>query len=434
MDTGESLILPITRNDLGREARPNPAEGCWWNGTGGDDFGARHLGLLQVPPAPTSQRGTIGIAGYNFDWWTGSGFGHKLGVEDRQAYSWQGKEIPKTVFEIAVTTEALTDQEKRALVTAAPDEGPPPAGWTVLFRSDDPLHWNTNNPGEPFSLPVTRAHSSVRYLRLKRTDTGEFLIVPITRQQLLRDDKPGPATDSWWNGTRRFAWKARHLGIVQGPPPKPLPPGFIGVLNANGSIFTGSGFGWKAHVDDRQYYCWQGKELPRTTFEIAVTTGPLTEQEQAALAGALQPQAPELPPAEEGTPIPNALAQPALPPALRGKPAIDLIKLIDPRKDTVRGRWVVVGSALHCNDRNEVPRIQVPSWRLELRAAWRQGREPVAAVGGQQGLHGCLAGPPRRREGPARRQGVGGTQDRLPRPDGGSLPGHSGQEAAGIGV
>jgi hypothetical protein len=360
MDTGDSLILPITRNDLGRETRPSPAEGCWWNGSGQEHFGARHLGLLQAPPAATNQPGSIGIAGHDFDWWTGSGFGHKISVNHRQVYCWQGKEIPKTVFEIAVTAGPLTAEENRSLVTAAPEEGPPPVGWTVLFRSDDPAIWNTESPGEPFAIPVHRAHSSVRYLRLKRMDTGEFLIVPITRRQLLRDDKPGPAAAAWWNGTGRFAWKARHLGIVQEPQPRPGQSGVIGLLNANDRTFTGSGFGWKTYADDGQHYCWQGKELPKTTFEIAVTTGPLTGEEQAALAAALPPAAPELPPAEEGTPVPGAIGQPPPPLRVPGKRTIDLIRLIDPRKDTVRGRWLVVGSALHCNDQGDVPRIQIP--------------------------------------------------------------------------
>ena len=47
--------------------------------------------------------------------------------------------------------------------------------------------------------------------------------------------------------------------------------------------FTGSGFGHKYGVNDRQYCCWRGKEIPRTAFEIAVAAGPLTQSEKDAL-------------------------------------------------------------------------------------------------------------------------------------------------------
>jgi hypothetical protein len=360
MDTGESIILPITRKDLARDNRPNPVEGCWWNGTNHNEWGGRHLGVAQVPPAAANQKGAITIAGHNFDWWTGSGFGHRWGMDDKQGHCWQGKEVPKTVFEIAVTASPLTEEEKRSLMTAVPDEGPAPAGWTVLFRSDDPTDWNTSRSGEPFAMPVTRAHGNVRFLRLKRMDTGEFLIVPISRKQLLRDERPGPGAVAWWNGTTRLARKARHLGIVQGPPVRGGHRGAIGLLNDNGAHFLGSGFGWKVNAKDGQHYCWQGKEVPKTVFEIAVTADALTGEEQAAMAGPVTPPPEELPPSEEGTPVPNAIAQPAPPPDVPGKVTVDLIPLIDPRKDTVHGRWVVVKNVLHCNSMDNVPRIQVP--------------------------------------------------------------------------
>ena len=56
----------------------------------------------------------------------GSGFGHKTFVDKEQGYSWKGKEIPKTMFEIAVTTEPLTDAEKGQLLSVALGSVPNP--------------------------------------------------------------------------------------------------------------------------------------------------------------------------------------------------------------------------------------------------------------------------------------------------------------------
>ena len=164
-----------------------------------------------------------------------------------------------------------------------PKEGPPPKGWTVLFRSDDPAVWNTDSPGERFAIPVRRAHSRIRYLRLKRVDTGEVVILAITHRQLALNDMPNPIAGHWWNGTAREGWGARHLGIVQTPGRPTSEHEIVGLVVTAEHIYVGSGFGWESYVNDRQRYCWRGKEIPRTAFEIAVTADALTPAEQRNL-------------------------------------------------------------------------------------------------------------------------------------------------------
>jgi hypothetical protein len=66
------------------------------------------------------------------------------------------------------------------------------------------------------------------------------------------------------------------------------------------------------------------------------------------------------PPQPLGTPVPNAIRQPALPKEIIGKNAIDLIPMIDASRNPVHGKWLVVNNVLHCNDANFVPRIQIP--------------------------------------------------------------------------
>lgn len=162
-----------------------------------------------------------------------------------------------------------------------------PPRWAVLFRSDDPAHWDDNiknAKGEQIAIPLRMAPKSFRYLRLRRTDTFDTLILPLTRDDLENSVIPSPDTGFWWNGTSKLDWKGRHLGIVQGPKHKfPAPRGMIGVMTIKWDVYTGSGFGHKCSVNDKQYYCWQGKEIPRTTFEIAVSSGPLNDEEKAWL-------------------------------------------------------------------------------------------------------------------------------------------------------
>jgi hypothetical protein len=285
MDTGDVLIVPITHQQLVSEERPAHSPGHWWYGTAKEDYGARRLGIVQVPAASNEERGLIALTQEEGSTYSGSGFGWKTYVDDRQYYCWQGKEIPRTVFEVAVTVDPLTDDEQQRYTGPEPDGGPAPRGWTVLFRSDDAAVWNSFSPAEKFAMPVGRAHATVRYLRLKRVDTGESLVVPIKRDQLAAQPRPIPGKGHGWNGTARNQYSAWHLGIFQAARVKwpEFPPGTISVMDDGWDAFRGSGFGHKPNTIDTQHYCWQGKEIPKAVFEIAVTTEPLTNEEKPLL-------------------------------------------------------------------------------------------------------------------------------------------------------
>jgi hypothetical protein len=47
--------------------------------------------------------------------------------------------------------------------------------------------------------------------------------------------------------------------------------------------YAGWGFGHLHFVNNTQGYCWAGQSISRTTFEIAVSAGPLTEFETGSL-------------------------------------------------------------------------------------------------------------------------------------------------------
>jgi hypothetical protein len=61
-----------------------------------------------------------------------------------------------------------------------------------------------------------------------------------------------------------------------------------------------------------------------------------------------------------GWAVVGAPPHPALPAVLQGKASVDLIPLMQRRKDIVSGRWAVVGDELHCPEGNFVPRVQFP--------------------------------------------------------------------------
>jgi hypothetical protein len=167
---------------------------------------------------------------------------------------------------------------------AKKDAETPATKWTVLFRSDDPSVWDTDSKGKKYAIPLEKAPEKFKYLRLRRMDSGEAQILRLTPDDLQNGTPPNPEVGYWWNGTAKEDWKGRHLGIVKGPRNKfPVPKGMICTMTDGWDAFTGSGFGHKAFVNDGQYYCWRGKEIKKTVFEIAVSDGPLDAVDKADL-------------------------------------------------------------------------------------------------------------------------------------------------------
>jgi hypothetical protein len=193
---------------------------------------------------------------------------------------------------VATRVAGLLLLSAASLATAQPtaekkDDAPTPTRWTILFRSDDPSVWNKdakNSKGEQVAIPLKYAPEDVHYVRLRRMDTGDALILPITRDQLQNGKPHDPEAAFWWNGSAKEEYQARHLGIVEGTRYKfPVAKGTVCVMPDGFDCFAGSGFCHKASVIDTQYYCWRGKEIPRTAFEIAVTEGLLSPEEKHCL-------------------------------------------------------------------------------------------------------------------------------------------------------
>jgi hypothetical protein len=205
-------------------------------------------------------------------------------------------ELSKQQSHIESLVQSARDHEsppaKEPAPSASPAVGPPagpaaakPAQWTVLFRADDPSVWNTPSYlAERWAAPLLYAPEDMRYVRLRRLDTSEYLILPLSRYEVQNGSLPTSEAGYWWNGTAKAAYGGYHLGIVQAPRFKFVAPrGMVDVMNDGWDGFSGSGFGHADGVNDHQHYCWLGKEIERTIFEIAVSPGPLTTEERRYL-------------------------------------------------------------------------------------------------------------------------------------------------------
>jgi hypothetical protein len=163
----------------------------------------------------------------------------------------------------------------------ATDDPKKPNRWRVLFRSKRPELWNTNTQaGDDFAIPLRSAPAETKFLRLRRMDTGEAIIIPMTRGRVGRMDPQGRKVR--WNGEGKDEYGGYHLGIAEGEVARFMEGrGMIGVLMDGWDANPGSGFGHAHHIENGgQRYSWRGKEIELTVFEVAVTTGELTEAER----------------------------------------------------------------------------------------------------------------------------------------------------------
>lgn len=150
---------------------------------------------------------------------------------------------------------------------------PPPDTWKAIFRSADPSLWNddVNRGPDQFGMALDLVPSDIRYLRLTNMSNKEFVIIEMTKDRLGKQSDDGRVG---WDGRNAFDSDAYHLGIFYK---------IWGVGRDETLIswpgFRGWGFGHGAFVNGRQFYAWEGKNIERTVFEIAVKSEPLTEVE-----------------------------------------------------------------------------------------------------------------------------------------------------------
>lgn len=112
IDSQRSVIMEVTKDELGKRVERGR---FGWVGNNHFQWNGRHLGMYDK--RWTDQvRGTIQIWPLSNRGIRGWGFGNRTRIDDRQGYSWAGKSLPKTVFEIAVKSGSLTAAERKALL------------------------------------------------------------------------------------------------------------------------------------------------------------------------------------------------------------------------------------------------------------------------------------------------------------------------------
>jgi hypothetical protein len=275
----EFVIIEMTNERL-RQRKDDGRYG--WEGSNEFIWAAHHLGIYsRLWPPKENPTVTVCTNPAVLGW----GFGHRWGPGDVQGYTWAGKSIPKSVFEVAVKREDLTaDENRKLLKTGNPrlgDADPPKdeGGWQVIFRSKDPAIWNDDVRLGPdqFAMALETVPEGVQYLRLTNTRTKEFVIIEMT------NDRLGKRTDNGkigWDGMNVFGYQGHHLGIFS-KEDKPKPEHWIAV--SGGPFFPGWGFGHISGVDDEQACSWGSKQIAKVVLEIAVKREELTKPERAKL-------------------------------------------------------------------------------------------------------------------------------------------------------
>ena len=187
----------------------------------------------------------------------------------------------------AMQVDATKPVDRAAAPPAVPgpDREPEKDGkWIVLFRSDDPVQWDTVGNAAHYAVPLRKAPAGTSFLRLKRMDTGDALIVAVKAHELPGIEFP-TGSEGKWNGKNHAEFGGHHLGIFQGPPmSNRTNTATIFVTNDGPGGFAGSGFGHK-HMPGNwgQCYAWRGQEIAKTVFEIAVSDKDLTDEEKNLL-------------------------------------------------------------------------------------------------------------------------------------------------------
>lgn len=133
----------------------------------------------------------------------------------------------------------------------------------VVFRGSHPKFWGIKvtkpENGVDHSIPAAEVRSDINYVRIRRVDTRDSVVTPITKGQLF---SPGPREASCgWNGLCEEFFGGRHLGIFADEVPNEVETTYG---------MGGWGFGHRFEHNNQQEWAWNGRLIEPTTFEISV--------------------------------------------------------------------------------------------------------------------------------------------------------------------
>jgi len=131
----------------------------------------------------------------------------------------------------------------------------------LVFRSNDPSIWNQSvSDGEDrCAILLSEVPDNVAWLRMRRLDTGEGVVIPVQTGDLTQD---GGDRSSGFNGSNEEFYGARHLGLYGEDLPQEVETRFA---------YGGWGFGHRANGETTQAKAWAGQEINGdTVLEITV--------------------------------------------------------------------------------------------------------------------------------------------------------------------
>jgi hypothetical protein len=152
------------------------------------------------------------------------------------------------------------------------------SGWTILFQSSNPLLWDIDcSNADSYSVRVECAPRDCKYLRVKRMDTGDFIIIPTNYQSVAGNSWHSLA---WFRGDKRINRQACNLGVVDEK--HVVPDGNPFMAGEGNGHHSGWGFG-ESGSEEKQTWQWDSQQLDATVIEISVTSRELTSLEEAKM-------------------------------------------------------------------------------------------------------------------------------------------------------
>ncbi|QEG24436.1 hypothetical protein [Mariniblastus fucicola] len=132
----------------------------------------------------------------------------------------------------------------------------------VIFRGENPEVWGRDDcdsdDGAVSALSFDSIRSDINYLRIRRVDTRESVVIPMTKDQIFASGDPDI---NGWNGSCEVFFGGRHIGVCANHLPQEVETRF-----GQG----GWGFGHRYDHNDRQEWGWAGRVIEPTAFEISV--------------------------------------------------------------------------------------------------------------------------------------------------------------------
>ncbi|MBL7134854.1 MAG: hypothetical protein ISS78_12200 [Phycisphaerae bacterium] len=149
--------------------------------------------------------------------------------------------------------------------------------WTTIFRSADPAVWNTDRSTGTLSyaLPLAKVGGPIRYLKMTRLDTGQYVIVRLNAMQLAQTVST-TETHGWHGAKERLSSGGYRFGVYSRGPRR----------TSQRVEVTYSHWGWGFGYDRttrKMAWTWAGRAIAKTSFQIAVTNGDLTAAEKKCL-------------------------------------------------------------------------------------------------------------------------------------------------------